>query len=233
MAGERTHPVLPCADLDDALEFYGSLGFTTTFIQRRPYACAVVARHDLQIHLSMFDGFDPEASYASVIITVPEPGEMHAAFTAGLKEHYGKVPLKGIPRILPLRRKAGTATGFSVVDAGGNWLRFYQSPTDSDGPEEEAPRTGLARIIDVAARQGDSRGDEAQGIAVLDSGLIRYPDAPIADRFEALLYRAELKMRIDRDPADDLAAAEQLVGEHQLGADAEAQVAHVRNALGE
>jgi catechol 2,3-dioxygenase-like lactoylglutathione lyase family enzyme len=230
MAGERTYPVLPCADLDDALEFYGSLGFTTTFIQRRPYACAVVARHDLQIHLSMFDGFDPEASYASVIITVPEPGEMHAAFTAGLKEHYGKVPLKGIPRILPLRRKAGTATGFSVVDAGGNWLRFYRSPTDSD-KAEEAPRTGLARVIDVAARQGDARGDEAQGIAVLDSGLIRYPDAPIAERFEALLYRAELKMRLDRDPADDLATADELAKQHQLGEDAKAQIARIREAL--
>ncbi|WP_223623977.1 hypothetical protein [Microbacterium sp. EST19A] len=231
MAGERTYPVLPCADLDDALEFYGSLGFATTFIQRRPYACAVVARHDLHIHLSMFDGFDPEASYASVIITVPEPGEMHAAFAAGLKEHYGKVPLKGIPRILPLRRKAGTATGFSVVDAGGNWLRFYRAPTGNDEPEEADPRTGLARVIDVAARQGDARGDEAQGITVLDSGLIRYPDAPAAERFEALLYRAELKMRIDRDPADDFAAAELLAKEHELGADAEGQVARVREAL--
>jgi catechol 2,3-dioxygenase-like lactoylglutathione lyase family enzyme len=232
MTGERTYPVLPCADLDDALEFYGSLGFTTTFLQRRPYACAVVAREDLHIHLSAFDGFDPEASYASVIITVPDPGEMHAEFVAGLREHYGKVPLKGIPRILPLRRKAGTATGFSVVDAGGNWLRFYRSPTENDEPEE-APRTGLARVIDVAARQGDARGDEVQAIAVLDSGLIRYADAPAAERFEALIYRAELKMRIDGDAAGDLAEAEILVTEYELGADAAAQVLRVREALAE
>jgi catechol 2,3-dioxygenase-like lactoylglutathione lyase family enzyme len=28
MVGERTYPVLPCADLDDALAFYVALGFT-------------------------------------------------------------------------------------------------------------------------------------------------------------------------------------------------------------
>jgi catechol 2,3-dioxygenase-like lactoylglutathione lyase family enzyme len=233
MTGERTYPVLPCADLDVALEFYGALGFTTTFSQHRPYPAAVVARDDLHIHLSGIDGFDPEASYASVIITVPEPAEMHAAFTAGLREHYGKVPLKGIPRILPLRRKAGTATGFSVVDAGGNWLRFYRTPAAIDGPEEEDPRTGLLRVIDVAARQGDARGDEAQAIKVLDSGLTRYADAPASERLEALLYRAELKLRIDRDATDDLAAADTLVQDHELGADAAAQVTRIRAALEE
>lgn len=88
----------------------------------------------------------------------------------------GNVPLKGVPRILPLRRKAGTATGFSVVDAGGNWLRFYRAPTEN-ALEEEAPRTGLAGVIDVAARQGDARGDEVQAIAALVSGLARHADA--------------------------------------------------------
>ncbi|WP_090711874.1 hypothetical protein [Mycetocola miduiensis] len=75
-------------------------------------------------------------------------------------------------------------------------------------------------MIDVAARQGDSRGDDAQAIAVLDAGLIRYPDAPPIDVFEALLYRAELKVRTGADPASDLAAAKALLTENQLGAEA-------------
>jgi RNA polymerase sigma-70 factor (ECF subfamily) len=52
MTGERSYPVLPCPDLDEALEFYRALGFEVTFSQRRPYPCAVVAREDLHIQAS-------------------------------------------------------------------------------------------------------------------------------------------------------------------------------------
>ncbi|WP_144120928.1 hypothetical protein [Catellatospora sichuanensis] len=219
MAGERTYPVLPCADLDDALAFYVALGFTVSFQQRRPYPCAVVELDDIAIHLFTIDGFDPATSYGSAIITVAEPGERHDAFKAGLRERFGKVPIKGIPRLLPPRRKAGTATGFSIVDVGGNWLRFYREGSSEDDPTER--RSGLGRVIDVAARQGDSRGDDAQAIVVLDAGLIRHPDAPPIEKFEALLYRAELKARTGADTASDLAAASALLTEHELGAEAE------------
>lgn len=218
MTGERTYPMLPCADLDDALAFYTALGFTVSFQQRRPNPCAVVELDDIAIHLFAMDGFDPAASYGSAIITVAEPGARHEAFKAGLRERYGKVPIKGIPRLLPPRRKAGTATGFSVVDVGGNWLRFYRDGSSDDDAAER--RSGLGRVIDVAARQGDARGDDAQAIAVLDAGLVRHPDAPPIEVFEALLYRAELMARTGADAAPDLAAASALLAEHQLGAEA-------------
>jgi len=197
MTGERSYPVFPCPDLDDALDFYRALGFTVTFEQRRPYPCAVVARDDLQFHLSAIEGFDPASSYASAVITVPDPGEMHDAFAAGLRTARGTIPRAGIPRILPIRRKAGTATGFTVVDVGGNWLRFYRTGSD----ESEEARTGLGRVIDVAARQGDARGDEAQAIAVLDAGLLRHPNARADELAEALAYRAELVERLGGEPA--------------------------------
>ena len=76
-------------------------------------------------------------------------------------------------------------------------------------------------MIDVAARQGDSRGDDAQAIAVLDAGLVRHPYAPPIELFEALLYRAELQARMGADAAADLAAARQLLAEYQLGEEAE------------
>jgi catechol 2,3-dioxygenase-like lactoylglutathione lyase family enzyme len=223
MAGERIYPVLPCADLDDALAFYTALGFTVTFHQRRPYATAVVELDEIAIHLFSMDGFDPATSYGSAIITVASPGERHEAFKAGLRDLYGKVPVKGIPRLLPPRRKAGTATGFSVVDVGGNWLRFYRHGSSEDDPAER--RSGLARVIDVAARQGDSRGDDAQAIAVLDAGLLRYLDAPPIELFEARLYRAELMTRTGADAAPDLAAAKALLVEHGLGEEAERALA--------
>ncbi|UZN03323.1 hypothetical protein [Cellulomonas sp. S1-8] len=223
MAGERTYPMLPCADLDEALVFYRALGFRVTFEQRRPNPCAVVELDDIAIHLFTIDGFDPAASYGSTVITVAEPGERHDAFKAGLRERYGKVPIKGIPRLLPPRRKAGTATGFSVVDVGGNWLRFYRAGASEDDPTER--RHGLGRVIDVAARQGDARGDEVQAIAVLDAGLIRFADAPPVEVFEARLYRAELSVRSGADATPDLDAARALLDEHDLGDQAERTLA--------
>lgn len=229
MAGERTYPVLPCGDLDEALEFYVALGFTVDFHQRRPYPCAVVKLDDIAIHLSSIVGFDPAASYGSAIITVAEPEQLHQTFASGLRERFGKVPAKGIPRLLPQRRKAGTATGFSVVDVGGNWLRFYREGSSEDESAEER-RTGLGRVIDVAARQGDSRGDDAQAIVVLDAGISRYPDAPASERFEALLYRAELKARTGEDSTLDLADAAVLIAEHRLGAEAEVALVATRES---
>jgi catechol 2,3-dioxygenase-like lactoylglutathione lyase family enzyme len=195
VSGERTYAVLPCADLDDALVFYNALGFAVTYRQRRPNPYAVVVLDDIAIHLNGIEGFDPATSYASVIVTVPRLDQLHTSFKEGLRVSSGKVPTKGIPRLLPPRRKAGTATGFSVVDVGGNWLRFYATGAS----EDEAPRTGLGRVIDVAARQGDARGDGARAVAVLDAGLLRYPNAPDAERDEALAYRAELVERLAPD----------------------------------
>ena len=230
MSGERTYPVLPCADLETALTFYRALGFEVSFLQLRPYPCAVVFLEDLQIHLSGIEGFDAANSYASAIITVPDPGALHESFRAGLKQQFGRVPTAGIPRLLPIRKKAGTATGFSVVDVGGNWLRFYRTgATEEDSTEET--RKGLGRVVEVAARQGDARGDEAQAIAVLDAGLLRYPDAPASELFEAMLYRAELKIRIGSDGAGDLATAAALADQHDLGQAARDELARVRESL--
>lgn len=230
MSGERTYPVLPCADLESALTFYRALGFDVSFLQLRPYPCAVVSLEDLHIHLSEIAGFDPAGSYASAVITVPDPGALYESFRDGLRQQFTGVPTVGIPRLLPVRKKAGTATGFSVVDVGGNWLRFYRTGATEEEPTPEA-RKGLGRVVEVAARQGDARGDEAQAITVLDAGLLRYLDAPAAELFEAVLYRAELKIRIGADGAEDLATATALAAQHGLGQVAEDELARVREAL--
>lgn len=202
MAGERTHPILPCPDVDEAVTFYEALGFRPTFRQTRPNPYAVVELEDMIIHLAGIPSFDPTTSVSSVIITVPDADDLHADFAAGLRARYGRVLATGIPRLLRPRRKQGTATGFSVVDPGGNWLRFYRS----DASEDEEPRAeGLARVVEAAARQGDARGDDVTALSVLDRGLARHQDAPALERARALLYRAELLVRLER--SDDAQAA--------------------------
>jgi len=194
MAGERTHPILPCPDLDEAISFYEALGFHRTYRQLRPNPYAVVALEDIVIHLAGIDGFDPTTSVGSVILTVPDADALYTAFTDGLRQRFGRLPSAGIPRILRPRRKQGTATGFSVVDVGGNWLRVYRAGEVEDDPAVRSE--GLTRVVEVAARHGDARGDDAQALAVLERGLARHPDAAPIERVRALLYQAELLARL-------------------------------------
>lgn len=84
--------------------------------------------------------------------------------------------------------------GFSVVDVGGNWLRVFRAgDTEEDAGTADA---GLSRIVEVAARLGDSHGDDAAALKAPESGLRRFSDAPRLDRVRALLYRAELEIRL-------------------------------------
>lgn len=185
---------------------------------------------DIQIHLAGIDGFDPEGSYASVIVVVPDAEALYQQFAAGLRARLGRLPVAGVPRLLRPRRKQGTTTGFTVVDPGGNWLRFYR---EADVEAQEPAATGLARAVEVAARQGDARGDDAQALVALDAGLTRHPDAPADDRARALAYRAELLVRLGRveDAAATLAEAEGLpLGAAQAEA-VEPDLAHAREVL--
>lgn len=195
MANEVTIPLLPCRQLDDSIPFYEALGFVRAYRQERPNPYAVVSRGDIHIHLFGIDGFDPAESYGSVIVLVPDPDELYEDFAAGLRAQYGKLPSAGIPRILRPRKREGTVRGFSVVDPGGNWLRISKLG-DSEHATDDEPTTGLARVIDNAARLGDAHGDHVFALRLLENGLARFTDAPTVDRVQALLYRAELAVRV-------------------------------------
>ena len=198
MPDERMYPILPCPDVDEAIAFYEALGFRRTFRQLRPYPAAVVQRDAMAIHLSGIDGFDPQDSYASVIIVVPDPDALYTSFADGLRRAMGRVPVAGIPRMVRPRKRWGTVYGFSVVDVGGNWLRISRLG-DQEPAAKDATR-GLTGVVEVAARLADVKGDDAQALATLQRGIARHADAPAADRARALLYLAELAVRVGDDP---------------------------------
>jgi predicted RNA polymerase sigma factor len=85
-------------------------------------------------------------------------------------------------------------------------LRFSKLGDTEDEVVEEA--SGLARQVNVAARLADSKGDTVGGLATLERGIARYPDAAPIDRGRALTYRADLLIRLDRraDARDALAS---------------------------
>ncbi len=232
VADEVTIPILPCRELDDAVSFYEALGFDRTYRQSRPNPYAVVVRDDIQIHLFGLDDFDPERSTGNVIVAVPDPDQLYETFAHGLRTTFGKLPSAGIPRIVRPRKKFGTVRGFSVVDPGGNWLRFSKlGDTEEEANREKS--TGLARVIDNAARQGDARGDDGAAMQLLDQGLVRFPDAPAVDRVRTHLYRTELAVRMGNRPLahDALAAAHAIALTGAERVSVEADVAHASEVV--
>lgn len=203
MAHEITVPLLPCASIDEIVEFYTMLGFTRTYYQVRPNPCVGLQREDLQLQFFGMPGFRPEDSYGSCVVIVPDTQQLFEAFAAGMRAAHGKLLVSGIPRMTrPRKRKnADHRSGFTVIDPGGNWIRIFPLPgTGASG----TPAVGkLAKALENAVVLGDSKGDNQQAAKILDATLAREQDrAPAAELVEALAYRAELALR-----ADDTTAA--------------------------
>jgi len=66
-------------------------------------------------------------------------------------------------------------------------------------PKERPPNYGKRTHLPLL---GDAHGDEAKALKTLKNGLKRFSDAPMLDYARALLYHAELAVRLhDQDLA--------------------------------
>ncbi|MCD0444103.1 hypothetical protein LO763_10755 [Glycomyces sp. A-F 0318] len=207
MTRTTTIPLLPCASIDETSDFYRMLGFERTHHQTRPNPYIVMARDDWQLHFFGVDGLDPEQSLGTCLVFVPDTGELWDEFAAGMREVHGKVLVSGLPRVTRPRKRANTGNraGFSLTDPSGNVIRFF--PQDADDEKPEAPQSRLGRTLVKAIVLGESKGDTAQAVRILDSTLARSADeAPKPELLDALVYRTELALR----QADDAKAAELL-----------------------
>lgn len=190
MANELTIPLLPCPSIDEIASFYEMLGFEITYRQTRPNPHVAVRRDDINLHFFGMDGYDPAQSYSTCLVIVADTGALFEAFAAGMRSVHGKLLVYGIPRMTRPRLRNDRYTGFTVVDPGGNWIRINKAA------KEPEARTKLARAMENAARQADARGDERQGLKILEGALKRATgDEP---EFQAAReYRDELVERIN------------------------------------
>jgi hypothetical protein len=209
MADEMTVPLLPCRSIDDIAAFYGLLGFRSTYRQQRPNPYVALQREDLHLHFFGMADFVPADSYGTCLVVVPDVAALHRAFATGLRTAYGTVPVSGIPRMTRprARKNQDGMTGFSVVDPGGNWIRVTQRPAKITAPVPE-PAGPLAKALQNAVVQADSRGDHRRAARILDSALARpgADDDPVA-QVEVLVYRAEVALALhDPDAAGEMLA---------------------------
>jgi hypothetical protein len=197
MPPPRTIPLLPCADIDEIEPFFAALGFRTTYRQLRPYSCLGVNGHGFDLQYYGLDGHTPESSHSSCLVIVDDTGQIWEEFASGLREAYGRLPVKGFPRITrPRPRKnAGGLSGFSLVDPAGNWIRFFR---DGNSETQLAEVSRLGEAVRNAVVLADSKGDVAQAAKVLQGAINRAPaDDPAQG--EARGFLTELSERLAED----------------------------------
>lgn len=211
MANEITIPILPCKSIDETLAFYVALGFEITYQQTRPNTYGCVKRDDIDLHFFTMKGYEPKNSYSTCFVLVPDLAGLHREFSDGLRSHYGRVPIAGIPRISKLNRSnSDKQLRFNVIDPGGNWVRFAQmgeqSAESDDAPKQEG-QTKLSRAVQAADWLVEAEGDFEGAAQLLDKALARDEPARPAHRVRALVLRAGIAISLnDRELANKLLA---------------------------
>ncbi len=212
MANEITIPALPCASINDTLEFYVGMGFEITYQTSRPNNYGVVKYEDFELHFFTMKGYEPQNSYSTCLVIIEDPDALYQVFAANLKAHFGKLPATGIPRITrPNNKNASGDYRFNVVDPGGNWIRFIQKGTAQ--AQDKAPKermTKFGRTMEAASFMVSGKGDFPAAAKMLDNALEQA--GTVIERAKALVLRAEVALNLS-----DQVLARRLLDElHQL-----------------
>ncbi|MFD3596001.1 VOC family protein [Nocardia sp. NPDC058640] len=184
-------PILWAGDLTSTLDFYRALGFTVTWEQSRPYVYGSIEKDSCALHfVAAPPGIDLPAEHAAALLLVDDVAARHAEYTAALRAHFGKIPIKGCPRITRFRPGQ---TRFTLVDPVGNWITVIQhgEPDFDYGGSHELE--GLAKVLDNARILRDFKTDDRAATRALETGLRRFTTtATPLDRARAYTALIEL-----------------------------------------
>jgi len=122
----KIKPILPCQSIKEQVSFYESLGFKTIQIYTRPHPYAVVSYGSLELHFYVTKRILPNENPQMCYIEVDDVNRVYKDFTTGLKQHIGKIPRSGIPRISKIKQLVEDQR-FMMTDIGGNTL-YIGSP---------------------------------------------------------------------------------------------------------
>jgi hypothetical protein len=205
MTGEITIPILPCRSISETLAFYVALGFEITYQQSRPNTYACVKHDDIELHFFTMKDYEPKDSYSTCFVLVPDLAALHLAFSSNLRNHYGKLPVAGIPRISKLNNaNSDRQLRFNVIDPGGNWVRFAQKgeqPAERDDTvSQKEGQTKLSRAVHAADWLVEAEGDFEAAARMLDKALALDEPSPSVHRVQALVLRAALAISLDDKP---------------------------------
>lgn len=208
MSNALTIPILPCISLGETLAFYRALGFEVTHQQTRPNVYAATRRGSVNLHFMGIAKLEPSKAYSACLVVVPELDQLYATFLSGLKTAYGKLPLKGWPRISRLRPGASR---FTLVDVAGNSVIFVKQDAPDDYDESAAAPTTdtpLGKALKQARRFRDFKNDDVAAAKLLDVALRKDSTSSPVERARALAARIELALALGDEARASSARAE-------------------------
>ncbi|MCG5437731.1 glyoxalase [Micromonospora foliorum] len=197
---ETAVPLLHCAAPEETLAFWRALGFEVAYEQLKPYVYLAFTWSGFQLHYGPAPkDLDPAKEQSGgCLVMVDAVATYHAVFTEAMRRSYGKVLVKGLPRITRYREGASR---FSIVDPSGNNIVFIQRDEPKDleyGGSKELE--GLARVLDNARILREFKMDDRAAYRALDSGMRRRAeDAPVVEQAMALAGLIELATALDKD----------------------------------
>ena len=193
---ETMIPLLPCLAADSTVEFYEALGFEVSSAQTKPYLYLAFRYGGFDLHFKdARSGLDPvQEMSGGCLVMVDSLTEYHRAFTAGLRQRYGRVLATGLPRITRLRPGQ---TRFCLFDPTGNCIVFIDRAEPDVEYGGSRSLSGLAKKLDNVRILRDFKNDDALAARALDVALDRYRDAaPRIDLARALADRVELAVAL-------------------------------------
>ncbi len=154
----KTIPIFDCIyDMDKHLEFYTALGFEIIYYQKSPYKFSSVKNEFTEISFFGDKTHDINGKTGGCYIVVNEVQEIFNSLKANLKKYYGKIPLKGIPRISRLN-KTSEDLRFNITDPSGNTLMIGE-PFENPIISEEENLSEFEKLYNKAYRFAYSKED--------------------------------------------------------------------------
>ena len=188
----QTIPILPCVSINETLSFWQALGYNITYKQTHPYQYGVVERNNYSLHFGRVKGMDAANNfYTGCLVMVSNAFEVYQMLSTHLKQHLGKVPHTGIPRISKMKPHA---TRFTLTDVSGNSIIFVSKGEKDQEVWEQADAKSISKLqkaIATANRLRDYKDDYDAAAKTLDSALRSAADTD-PDLAEALVMRIEI-----------------------------------------
>jgi hypothetical protein len=235
--GSYAIPLLPCTSINETENFYKALGAVVTYKQKIPNNYIAFRFNDLEIHFFALKQLTPASNYSTCYLIVTDIDHLYETCRAALKSLYNKVPLKGYPRINPLKDiPAYGVRQFIIVDPSGNYVRIGQPIQKKDSliftENNTAPVTGspLAKVYELGSRLADAHGDFETAARELDKALAAPDTRDKLNLLKVLILRADVALRlVDTVRFNELVkAAEELLSSFPAG-----DVMEERRLLGE
>jgi len=230
----RAVPLLPAADVAAVSQMWQSLGFAVQFElqQPRPYV-ALQNDNGLELHYFGVDdaASDTSGTAATCVFIVLDPAELVDEWQPIL------AAAEGGARLVVPRSEAAAQQGFSLIDSSGNRIRVMRAAPLETEPVD-APDVPVASVepqsavlaapdpstaVTTLGAPSEEPGDEALRVSAYERhGLAAAPH----HRFSALIYLAELSVRLDRleDARSHLASAEEIIPDSPAVADVRAEL---------